>query len=125
MLKTSQITNLQHLLFVFNTKRMVEKLRTVKGWGGPAGPQCLNFSKFALGAKKKFAIQCVGKNKEFTWESNFPTENFVIQLRAKNRSGVFADPPVPRGLKKTSKSITSPLFSKVQRNILLMTHAKL
>ena len=86
----------------FNTKRMAEKLRTVKDrWGGGlAGPQCLNFSNFALGAKKFYAIQCVGKNKEFTWELNFSTENFVIQLRAKNRSGVFADPsPSPQRVK--------------------------
>ena len=27
-------------------------------------------------------------------------ENFVIQLRAKNQSGVFLDPPVPRRLKE-------------------------
>ena len=80
----------------FNTKRMAEKLRTVKDRGGLAGPQCLNFSNFALGAKKIFAIICVGKNVEFTWDSNFSTENFVIQLRAKNRPGVFADPPPPR-----------------------------
>ena len=84
----------------------------------PGGPQCLNFSNFALGRKKKFAIQCVGKNKEFTWESNFSTEN--LQLRAKNRSGVFADPPpppVPRGLKGSASlvRVSCAIFLTLER----------
>ena len=38
MLKTSHITNLLQPLFFFNTKRMVEKLRTVKDWGVQLDP---------------------------------------------------------------------------------------
>ena len=87
--------------FFFQYKTYGGKItyRQGPGGGGLAGPQCLNFSNFAFGAKFFFAIQCVGKNKEFTWESNFSTKNFVIQLRAKKRSGVFQDPPSPQRVK--------------------------
>ena len=62
--------------------------------GGSSWTPVSKFQQFrAQGETKIFATQCVGKNKEFTWGSNFSTENFVIQLRAKNRSGVFLDPP--------------------------------
>ena len=64
---------------------MVEKSRTIKDRGGGLAVPQSKFQPFRAWVEKKFAIQCVGKNKE----------NFVIQLRPKYRSGSSRTPPPP------------------------------
>ena len=94
---------------------MVEKLCTVKDQGG--GSSWTPVSKFQQISrsrrKQNFAIQCVGKNKEFTWESNFSTKNFVIVTGQKPLWGLPGPPPSPQRVKQKH----SKHFLRVNNNV--------
>ena len=93
MLKTSQITNLQQLLFFFNTKRMAENLCTVNAWGVQRSTVS-KFRQFCARDEKKISASDVSvKIRNLHGSQFFLTKKFVIQLRAqKHPLGSFGPP---------------------------------